>query len=216
MAANVARLHNAGRTAYNRHDDYRASIMVGRILRVALPAVFAGSFGLQLAHADIYTWVDASGAINVSNLAPPEGTRVTRITRAAAPATAAREDAAREAARQAEVQALAERVRQLEDQFELASRPAPQAGYGAAPPPPVVQYVVDTTPAVQYAAVNMVSPANGGCYPTWAGCGLWWGYPASVVVLHSPSFRPFHSVRPGHNFAGHRPQMHAPWGFRKR
>jgi len=78
--------------------------MLSRLLRASLPAILAGTFGPQLAHADIYTWVDASGAINVSNLAPPDGVRVTNILRASAPATATRDDAARNAARQAEVQ----------------------------------------------------------------------------------------------------------------
>jgi len=62
--------------------------------------------------------VDASGGINVSNLAPPEGVRITNVIVASAPKTMPRDDAAREAARDAKVQALAERVRQLENQVE--------------------------------------------------------------------------------------------------
>jgi hypothetical protein len=185
--------------------------MVTRLLRAALPAILAGTFGLQLAHADIYTWVDASGATNVSNLAPPEGARVTKILHASAPVTVAREDAAREAARQAETQALAERVRQLEDEIDMARRQVPPpVEYRPLPAPPVIQYVVDPAPPLmQY--VNVAPPANTGCDPTWMGCGLWWVpgiYPASVFVLRAPNFRPVHPVRPvrgGHNFAVHQP-----------
>ena len=96
------------------------SIMLTPLLRAALPAVLAGTLGLQPAHADIYTWVDASGVVNVSNLAPPENVRLTDVIHASAPKTTSREDAARDTARDAEVQALAERVRQLEDEVELA------------------------------------------------------------------------------------------------
>ena len=194
--------------------------MLTRLLRASLPAILAGTFGLQPAHADIYTWVDASGTINVSNLAPPEGVRVTNILRASAPATATRDDAARNAARQAEVQALAERVRQLEDEVELARREAPpQVDYRAIPAPPVVQYVVDLAPPVQYAVnvVNMTPPANTGCDPTWMGCGLWWVpgvYPASVVVVRAPNFRRSPSVRGGHHFPVQQP-VRPPGSFRR-
>lgn len=194
-----------------------------RLLRASLPAILAGTLGLQLAHADIYTWVDASGAINVSNIAPPEGVRVTSIMRASAPAPAARDDAAR----QAEVEILAERVRQLEYENELARREVPpQVVYPANPPPPlmqyppVMQYLVDPAPPpVQYAVnvVNMVPPASDGCDPTWINCGPWWVpgfYPTSVVVLRAPSFRrspPFHG---GHPIVGQQP-VRVPGGFRR-
>src|ERR1700682_3906438 len=140
------------------------------LLRASLPAILAATFGVQPAHADIYTWVDASGSINVSNLAPPDGVRAASVMHESAPAIAARAEAAREAARQAEVQALAERVRQLED-IELAKGQAPPpAEYRAIPPPPVIQYVVVPPPA-QY-AVNPAPPANTGCDPAWIDCGL--------------------------------------------
>ena len=87
--------------------------MLARLFQTALPAVLAGMVGLQPAQADVYTWVDASGGVNVSNLAPPAGVRVTNVIAASTPKTT--NDDAREAARDAEVQALKERVRQLED-----------------------------------------------------------------------------------------------------
>ncbi len=192
-----------------------------RLLWVSLPAILAGALWLQSAHADIYTWVDPSGTINVSNLAPPEGVRVTSIVRASAPAAATRDDAARNAARQAEVQTLAERVRRLEDEVELASRQllAPM-DYRAVPPPPVIQYVVDLAPPpVQYAVnvVNVSPPANTGCDPAWMNCGLGWVpgiFPVSVVVLRAPSFRRFPPAHGGHHFVVQQP-VRVPGGFRR-
>jgi hypothetical protein len=184
--------------------------MLTRVLRTALPAVLASTFGLQLAYADIYTWVDASGTINVSNLAPPEGVRVTNVMHTSAPTTATRTDATREA--------LAERVRQLENEVELARRQVPPQGeYRAIPAPPVVPYAVDLAPPPAQYVVNVAPPANAGCDPTWMDCGLWWGpgiYPASVVVLRAPSFRRFHPIHGGHHFAVQRP-VRAPGGFRR-
>lgn len=187
-----------------------------RLLRASLPAVLAATFGLQLAHADIYTWVDASGTMNVSNLAPPEGVRVAKVLHASAPATATRADAARDAAHQGEVQALAERVRQLEDEVELARRQAPpQAEYRSTPAPPVVQYIV-MPPPPQY-AVNPAPSVNPGCDPAGFECGLWGIpgiYPTSVVVLRAPNFRRFHSGRGGHPFTA-QPPMRTPGTIRR-
>ena len=95
--------------------------MIACFPRPVLAALLVGALASQLARADIYTWVDTSGTVNVSNIAPPEGTRVTRVIHASAPETAARDAAAHEAARQAEVQALNERMRQLEGEIQIAS-----------------------------------------------------------------------------------------------
>src|SRR6476646_8224997 len=96
------------------------------LFQSALPVICACALLPQLARADIYTWKDASGRINVSNLAPPEGARVTNVVRERAPAASSpRSDAIRSAARDAEVQALEERVRQLQDEVALARRQAP-------------------------------------------------------------------------------------------
>ena len=92
--------------------------MLTRFLRATLPAVLAGTFGLQPAHADLYTWVDASGGVNVSNLAPPKGVRITNVISASASKATTRDDDGREGARDAEVQALTKRVRQLEDEVK--------------------------------------------------------------------------------------------------
>ena len=94
------------------------SIMLTRLLRAVLPAVLAGTFGLQPARADIYRWVDASGVVNVSNLAPPEIARVSNVIHS----SAFREDDARNASRDAAVRALTKRVQQLEDDGHVASQ----------------------------------------------------------------------------------------------
>jgi hypothetical protein len=186
--------------------------MLTHLLRAAFAVVLAGTLGLQLAHADIYTWVDASGTVNVSNLAPPEGARVTKVIHETGPKTTMRDDMAREAARQAEVQALAIRVQQLQDEVDQARRQSPvQVEYRAIPAPPALPYgAVLASQPVQYAD-NAVPPTGYGCDGTWAGCGVWWGpgiYPANVVVLRAPNFRHFNPVHGGHPFAA-RPPMHA-------
>ena len=189
--------------------------MLMRLLRAALPAVLACTFGLQLAHADIYTWVDASGVVNVSNLAPPEGVRVTSIIHASVPKTKARDDT-----RQAEVQALAERVLALEDELEQAKRQAPPpVEYRAIPAPPLpMQYgVYPAPPPVQY-AVSAAQPTSTACDLTLMDCGVWWGpslYPATVVVLRAPNFRRFHPGHGGRRFTPPQP-MSASGGFRRR
>jgi hypothetical protein len=190
--------------------------MGSRFLSAFFPAVLAAALTPQVAHADIYTWVDASGAINVSNVAPPDGIRVASVTHASAP-SAARADAAREATRQAEVQALAERVRQLEYEAELAQRPVPpQVEYRAvAPPPPVIQYVV-MPPPPQYAA-NPAPPAYTGCDPLSIDCGFWGTsgfypgfYPTTFVVLRAPNFHRFNHGRGGGHPMMAQPPMHPP------
>jgi len=99
--------------------------MLTPLLRAVSPAVLAGTFGLQPAHADIYTWVDLSGIVNVSNLAPPENVRVTNVIHASAPKTRTPADAVRDPARDAELHALTERVRQLEDEVAIARSKVP-------------------------------------------------------------------------------------------
>src|SRR5690348_8687953 len=160
------------------------------LLRTAVSAVLAGALGVPLAHADVYTWTDVSGRLNVSNLAPPEGVHVSRVVhedpkvRPPAPP--------RDAARDAEMQALNERVAELQDQVDRAQRqpPAPVVAYRAVAPAPPVQVtvnVVPPAPAADYAASPAYPP---GCDPTVFGCPVF-GYPVGVVVLKSPRFHRF-------------------------
>ena len=176
-------------------------MMLIRVLRVALPIALGGAFGLQHAHADIYTWVDASGSINVSNLAPPDGVRVTSIMRASPP-VATGDETARAAASQAKTQALEDRVRQLENEVELSRRQVPPpVEYGTIPVPPVVQYIVEPPVFVQY-AVSQPPPTNNWCDAS-LNCGFAWApgfYPVSVVVLRAPTFQHFRPTHGGRNF----------------
>lgn len=187
--------------------------MLLRLLRAALPAVLLCILAPPLARADIYTWVDASGTLNVSNLSPPDGVRVTNVIHASVQKTPQRDDATREA----EVLALAERVRLLEDELVMARRPpAPAVEYRPLPAP--IPYPVDAVaPPMQY-SFGPSPPMSTACDASWMNCGLWAApaiYPASVVVLLPTNVRPFHPVHPG----GHppsRPPMRASNGFRMR
>jgi len=182
-------------------------MMLIRVLRVVLPIALGGTFGLQHAHADIYTWVDASGSINVSNLAPPDGARVTSILHASTPA-AAGDETARDAARQAKTQALEDRVRQLENEVELSRREVPPpVEYRPIPVPPVVQYIIEPPPVLVQHAISEPAPANNWCDPNALNCGLAWApwfYPGSVVVLRAPTFQHFRRP-PGRHVGTHAP-----------
>ena len=184
--------------------------MRNRVLWVTSLVMFAGAGGAQVAYADIFTWVDASGRVNISNLDPPADASVTHVVRETAPKSPARDDAAQEALRQAEVRALAERVRQLQDEVAAARRDAArQVEYLPAPPPPAAQYGGNwLPPPVQYAEAAPPS-YNTGCDPSWAGCGagFWPGfYGPSVVYVRPPYFRHFHSGHGGRPpFPSHQP-----------
>src|SRR5215218_778560 len=122
--------------------------MFKRSLRAALLPFLFLSFGAQLAQADIYTWTDANGRVNVSNLAPPAGVRVSGVVHENPEKIAAQQEYAREAARQAEVQVLADRVRQLEREADYARRAVPAA---MPMPMPMPYPVMPQQPPVQYA-----------------------------------------------------------------
>jgi hypothetical protein len=189
-------------------------MMLAPALRLALAAALAGTLGLRSAHADIYTWVDASGSINVSNLTPPDDVRVIKVTHESARPAASDEGAGDAASRQA----LAERVRQLEREVELSRRPvpppadyAPAPAYAPMPAPPTVQYNVQyiveaPQPPMQYAANDYPPAYSNGCDSTWANCGFGWNpgfYPSSFVVLQQPNFRRVRPSPHGRPFVPH-------------
>ena len=174
---------------------------------MALAAVLAAAPGMHVARADVYTWTDASGRLNVSNIAPPDGVRVTRVVHED-PAKARASAAARAAARDADVRALTERVAELADEVERARSRPPPAPYRVAvapPPAPVVVNVLPPAPPVQYEPPPATYAAN--CDPTVFGCPVF-GYPANIVVLNTQRFHRFHRfdpVRGGHRFPVTRP-----------
>src|SRR5262249_48605880 len=135
-------------------------------------------------------------------------TSVMRESKEMKEANAAAREVARErekeALREAEVRALAERVRQLQAEVETAKR-QPPAPVAVAQAPMYVPYTGEYAPPVsQYNYIN-VSPAMGsgggeGCYTGWPDCQFGWYpgfypayYPVNVVV---PRDRPFRRDRP--------------------
>ena len=181
--------------------------MLTPLLRTVLPLLLASAWGLQPARADIYTWADASGSVNVSNLAPPQSARVISVTHTSA-ADAARESAARDAASRAETLALEERVRQLEADAEARRQAPPQVVYRDIPAPPV-QYRIDPAPPpVQYSVYSSPPAYTMGCDPGWMDCGLGWFpnfYSTGVVFVRAPTFRRFPSVPVRHQLGAWQP-----------
>ena len=178
--------------------------MLARVFCADTLAILAGAFAVQLAHADTFLWVDSSGMTNVSNIAPPDGVKVTKVFHSSAPSPAARD---------AQLQALTSRVQELETELELTRRqpPPPPAYPTAFPALPAMPYPpVRAAPPVQYDTEEEAPSAYAGCDPTWTPCGLWappiW-YPSSVVVLPA-HFRRFNAYHFRHHFAA-RPPMHA-------
>ncbi len=168
--------------------------MVVPFLAVALGC----AMGVSPAHADIYTWTDPNGRVNISNVAPPEGARVTSVLHEAPKPERPQQPV--DTAPQPDVRALTDRVMQLEWELDQARRqPPPTAVYAAAPPQP--QYPPQPVPQYSYPepAPSYGSYGSYGCDPSGLGCGLaWspWGYPASIVVVRSPGFHrpPFHGM----------------------
>ena len=172
------------------------------LLRAALLAAIAGTGASQVANADVFTWVDKSGRVNVSNLDPPAGVHVTSVVHVDAPkVTPAAAAAARETRHQAEVAALAEQVRQLQDEVKAAQRPlpAPQPRYRVVTAPPVPYAAGDSAPDVSPYAYAAPPLATAGCGPAWADCPPYWGpgFATSVIVLRASAFHRFAHAR-GH------------------
>jgi hypothetical protein len=162
------------------------------------------------AHAEIYTWVDAQGRLNVGNLPPPDGARVTRVMRETPPHSNPYNDAAREAAQRAEVEALAQRVEQLQSELRFAARQPPQQPQVVVVQPPApTPYVVEPPAPPVYAQ---------DCVNGWNGCDAWWGpafAPFATFVYLPPARNPkptFHGGRNGHGdgFHGGRPLRRPP------
>jgi len=164
--------------------------------------MLAATLGALPAHADVYTWTDASGRLNVSNVAPPEGVHVSRVVHEDPPKVTP----SAAAARAAEVRALTDRVAELQDEVERARAPAapPPVPYRvvAAPPPPVQVAVNVMAPPAQYSAPP--APAAPDCDPLVFGCPPF-VYPVGVVVLRTPGLHRFHRFQ--HLRAGHRPPV---------
>ena len=185
----------------------------------ALAAGCAGALACSMAGADIYTWVDASGNLNLSNQPPPEGVRVTNIYREN-PAARAHADAARAASAREELRALNARVAELERALEKSNEnqarppePTPLA-YAPAPPPPAAY-----ASAMAQTIVAPPAPIHGPYYPgydcAWVGCfspGSFGFYPSSVVVVNAPEKGHRHPPRRPEPVRNQQPRFPKPVG----
>ena len=174
--------------AYNQIENLAETITAASPIPLVL-ALLGFALSVPAARADIYTWTDANGRVNISNLTPPEGVHVTSVVREA-PKPPMAVQLAVTAPPQQDVQALNDRLRQLELEVELARRQTPPTIiYASAPAQqPAVQY--------SYAPEPAPAPSYGygyggyGCDPSWFGCGFgfapYW-YPG-VVVVRTPAF----------------------------
>ena len=121
------------------------------------------------AMAEIYGWVDPSGSVTYSNLPPPKNARVIDVIEETPPPTP-QAQAAAEAAHEAEMRALNERVRQLEQELQLTR-------YDSAPPAPPYPTVAPPSygPPPSYASY-------GPCFDSeFFDCG-WGGGPIYYTV----------------------------------
>ena len=160
------------------------------------------------AHADIYTFIDKAGILNLSNVAPPKDARIVNVTRSDPAANAramAAQAAARDATDQREMLELRERVAELERSTDNArSMPLPMQLVVAPPPPAPIVIALAPPPAPEPV------DAPFGC--AWVGCPLWFGgVPAFVST--APGFRHHHRgmnrprpIRPAPNPAGPTPR----------
>jgi len=179
-------------SAYNQSKDPPEAITVPRSLPIVLVALFGLALNIPVARADIYTWTDANGRVNISNLTPPDGVQVTSVVRETPKPIMPMQLAAPPP--QQDVQVLSDRVRQLELEVELARRQAPAAA-------PTIVYA--NAPAAQAPAQYSYAPepAYGydygsggyGCDPSWFGCGFGFGYSpfwygGSVIVVKTTNF----------------------------
>ena len=193
--------------------------MTAILPRLGFILALMGAFGFPCARADIYTWTDAAGQVNVSNLTPPPDAHVTSVFHTS-PEDAAREQAARDAAQQNQLAALTAQVQQLQYEVAAAQRqPAADPAYWTAPAAPDYQDAVDSPVPQVYYDDDMAQQAASGCDASWNGCGVWtlpFFYPASVVVIAPPGRRrqpPSHRnpgypkgpppTRPGAHYTAH-------------
>jgi hypothetical protein len=166
----------------------------------------AASLAAAPAHADVFTWTDASGRLNMSNVEPPRDVHAQRIVQKALPKRASKPAAAAQAS---EVEALKERVAELEAEVDRARAisAAPPAPVVVVPPVVVAPPPQPPAPAVAYAPPPEVAP----CDPLAFGCPAF-GYPVNIVVVRTPRFHRFrhthgerpHAVPARPNFGMHR------------
>ena len=149
------------------------------------------------AYADIYTWTDANGVVNISNIAPPAGARVSNVTVERPVPPSPQADAAREASRQAQLLAMSERIRQLENDAQAAPPPM----LPPPSPPVIVAPVYVPMPIFMPAPTPVVAPYAepppvATCDPLTFGCP--YVVPTTVVLTSIvPRKSPYTTRPPG-------------------
>lgn len=139
----------------------------------AAAAGLAWALAAVPARAEIVGWIDDSGQVNYTNLAPPKGAKVVdRIEDdRPQPGPAARDDAVRDE----QMRALNDRVRDLEDQLRQATRtPPPWQPPAYEPPPPAASPLSSNDCDSWFFDCTRWSPALAGplfYYPAGYGYG---------------------------------------------
>jgi hypothetical protein len=166
-----------------------AAMRIGAVLGVV------GVLAPSLASAEIYAWIDANGDVTYGNMPPPKNARVFEVIDET-PLPTPEKQAAIEAAHQAEMRALNQKVQQLEQQLQ-------QSHYQAMPPPPYPMAAPSPyAPAPEYSA--------GPSYPTacdsdFYDCSSWAG-----PVYYTVGVLPYGGFRHHHDFDGFHRHGHFP------
>jgi hypothetical protein len=144
--------------------------------------VVAGGLTCAPVGAEIVGWVDDSGNVTYTNMTPPRGAKV--VDRIAEDPPDPRAKVPADAAAQAQLQALNDRVRDLELQLRQGSPPPPspwdQPAY--APPP--------------------VALAGSGCDAAFYDCNLWSGPPVYTLYTYGPGFGYYRQRGQRHDHGG--------------
>jgi hypothetical protein len=151
---------------------------IKQILLSPAAALFlcCAALGSVSAYADIYTWTDARGSLNFSNLPPPKSDKVKNVqvvAAGAAPVSAAGDPVPPRQASPTERELLA-RVKNLERQLaeqqkqQLSQQRAAPAYYQAPPPPPRTYYQPPPPPSYYQPPPAYYDPsADTGYYPAY-------------------------------------------------
>jgi Domain of unknown function (DUF4124) len=180
--------------------------MLARILAIGVVAVAAAAASVWPggARADIYTWTDAEGRLNVSNLEPPAGVKVTKVEPSAPAKPPPSPEAVHAKAQADAISALSDQVAALKDQLatedDLGGQgaghasararraslwgPAAYADNGGFAQAATYAAPIYVTPMQTWVETNYTTPvaSAGGCDPSWLGCSFG---TSGVVVLNA-------------------------------
>jgi hypothetical protein len=186
-------------------------MLIGNYLRLPVVAPFlcCAVLGGGPVHADIYTWTDAQGSLNFSNVAPPKSNKVKNVRVIAkdtipvaqvADPVPPRQPAPSQRELLARISNLEHQLaeQQAQQQIQRSAAPSPGAYYQG-PPPPSSAYYQPPPPGTYYqptpTSYNDAS-ADAGFYP---------GYPVyyyPIVPAYSVYPRRAYFVGPRPAFGG--------------